>query len=66
MHHGGTTKMSKQAADGVVDSNCRVHETEGLFVMGNSVFPQVGFSNPTITIVALSLRLADHIKGLNS
>jgi len=66
MHHAGTTKMSKQAKDGVVDENCRVHGTEGLFVMGNSVFPHVGFSNPTITIVALSLRLADHIKGLES
>jgi len=66
MHHAGTTKMSSHPSDGVVDENCQVHETEGLFVIGNSVFPHVGFSNPTITIVALSLRLANHIKGLKS
>jgi choline dehydrogenase-like flavoprotein len=62
MHHAGTTKMSANPADGVVDEHCRVHDTEGLYVMGNSVFPHVGFSNPTITIVALALRLANHIK----
>lgn len=62
MHHAGTTKMSSLPEDGVIDENCRVHESTGLYVMGNSVFPHVGFSNPTVTIVALSLRLADHIK----
>lgn len=57
-HHMGTTRMGD---DGVVDRNCRVHGIENLFVAGSSVFPTVGYINPTLTIVALSLRLADHI-----
>jgi choline dehydrogenase-like flavoprotein len=63
MHHGGTTRMSAAPTDGVVDVNCAVHGTEGLFVMGNSVFPHVGFSNPTVTIIALALKLCDHIRS---
>jgi choline dehydrogenase-like flavoprotein len=47
---------------GVVDENCRVHGVENLFVAGCSVFPTSGTFNPTLTIVALALRLADHIK----
>ena len=58
----GTTRMSETAADGVVDRNCRVHGTENLFIAGSSVFSTAGFANPTFTIVALALRLADHLK----
>jgi glycine/D-amino acid oxidase-like deaminating enzyme len=57
-HHIGTTRM---ADDGVVDPDCRVHGIENLFVAGSSVFPTGGYVNPTLTIVALALRLADHI-----
>jgi len=63
MHHGGTTRMSAAAEDGVVDEHCQVHGTRGLYVAGNSVFSHTGFTNPTLTIVALALRLAGHIKG---
>jgi choline dehydrogenase-like flavoprotein len=57
----GTTRMSGDPADGVVDGNLRVHGTENLYVAGPSVFPTGGFANPTLTAVALSLRLADRL-----
>lgn len=63
-HHLGATRMAADSREGVVDANCRVHTVENLFVAGSSVFPQAGFSNPTFTIVALALRLADHLKTL--
>jgi choline dehydrogenase-like flavoprotein len=63
-HQMGTTRMSEDAGDGVVDPDCRVHGISNLFVAGSSVFPTSGTSNPTLTIVALALRLADHIKEL--
>lgn len=62
-HHLGTTRMADDPACGVVDRNCRVHGTENLFVAGSSVFPTSGHANPTLTIVALALRLARHIAG---
>ena len=46
----------------MVDADCRVHGTANLFVAGSSVFPTAGNANPTLTIVALALRLADHLK----
>jgi len=61
-HHAGTTRMDPDPAIGVVDSDGRVHGTDNLFVTGASVFPSAGFANPTLTILALALRLADHLK----
>jgi len=61
-HHMGTTRMHSDPTQGVVDANCRVHGLENLYVAGSSVFPTSGAANPTLTIVALALRLADHIK----
>jgi choline dehydrogenase-like flavoprotein len=58
-HHAGTTRMHEDPTDGVVDPHGRVHGTDDLFVGGASVFPSAGFANPTLTIVALSLRLAE-------
>jgi choline dehydrogenase-like flavoprotein len=63
-HHSGTTRMHRSAAEGVVDENCRVHGVSNLFIAGSSVFPTIGYANPTLTIVALALRLADHVKKL--
>lgn len=63
-HHMGTTRMSSMATEGVVDVNCRVHGTENLYVAGSSVFPTSGHANPTLTIVALALRLADYLRAL--
>jgi choline dehydrogenase-like flavoprotein len=48
---------------GVVDANCRVHGIGNLYIGGSSVFPTASAIFPTITIVALALRLADHIAG---
>ena len=55
--------MSEIPTHGVVDPNCRVHGLANLYLAGSSVFPTVGFANPTLTIVALALRLADHLNG---
>ena len=62
-HQMGTTRMHNDPTLGVVDANCRVHGMANLYVAGSSVFPTGGAHNPTLTIVALALRLADHIKG---
>jgi choline dehydrogenase-like flavoprotein len=61
-HHTGTTRMHKDPALGVVNENCRLHAVANLYVAGSSVFPTGSANNPTLTIVALALRLADHIK----
>jgi len=60
-HHMGTTRMHASALQGVVDPNCRVHDFANLYVAGSSVFPTAGANFPTITIAALSLRLAEHL-----
>ena len=61
-HHMGTTRMSDRSDQGVVDADCRVHGMANLYVAGSSVFPTSGSANPTLTIVALALRLAGHLK----
>jgi choline dehydrogenase-like flavoprotein len=62
-HHMGTTRMSDDPSRGVVDRNCKVHDIDNLYVAGSSVFPTSGSANPTLTLVALTLRLAEHLKG---
>jgi choline dehydrogenase-like flavoprotein len=61
-HHLGTTRMSDDPKTGVVDANCRVHGMENLYIAGRSVFPTSGYANPTLTIVALALRLGDELR----
>jgi len=63
-HHMGTTRMHDDPKKGVVDPNCRVHSMENLFIAGDSCFTTGGAINPTLTIVALSLRLSDHVKEM--
>jgi len=65
-HHMGTTRMSRDPRKGVVDADCKVHGLANLFVAGSSVFPTSGYANPTLTIVALAVRLADHLRELAS
>jgi choline dehydrogenase-like flavoprotein len=60
-HHMGTTRMSENPSEGVVDRHCQIHGVSNLYVAGSSVFPTVGMANPTFTIVALALRMAEHI-----
>jgi choline dehydrogenase-like flavoprotein len=62
-HTMGTTRMGTSRTNSVVDRDCRVHGYANLFVAGSSVFATGGYANPTLTIVALSLRLADTIDG---
>ena len=63
-HHMGTTRMAATPADGVVDADCRVFGIENLYLAGSSVFTTGSRANPTLTIVALAERLADHLAGL--
>lgn len=58
----GTTRMSEDPRDGVVDADCRAHGLSNLYVAGGSVVPTEGCAMITINIVALALRLADHLK----
>jgi choline dehydrogenase-like flavoprotein len=60
-HHMGTTRMSADPEEGVVDSDCRVHGMRNLWVAGSSVFATGGYANPTLTVVALAHRLADRL-----
>jgi len=62
-HLMGTTRMAADPKQGVVDADLRVHGTDNLYVASSSVFPTVGYTNPTLTIVALTLRLAEHLTG---
>lgn len=62
-HHMGTTRMHADPRRGVVDPDGCIHGMNDLFVAGSSLFPTSGYANPTFTIVALTLRLADHLKS---
>ncbi|MFN0074174.1 MAG: GMC oxidoreductase [Chloroflexota bacterium] len=62
-HPSGTTRMASSPKKGVVDSHCRVHGVPNLYVAGSSVFPTVGHANPTLMIVALAARLANHLRA---
>lgn len=64
-HHLGATRMAADPAAGVVDADCRVHGTSNLYIASGSVFPSGGYVNPTLTVVALALRLADHLSHSN-
>ncbi len=61
-HVMGTTRMGSDVSSSVVDPECRVHGYENLFVAGSSVFPTVGSANPTLTIIALALRLSETLQ----
>lgn len=62
-HHIGTARMANSPRDGVVDADGRVHGMANLYVAGSAVFPTSGQANPTLTIVAMTLRLAEHLKA---
>jgi choline dehydrogenase-like flavoprotein len=66
-HHIGTTRMATSALRGVVDENCRVHGVGNLFIASSSVFPTSSYANPTLMVLALAIRLSDHLeKTLNA
>jgi len=62
-HHIGTTRMAADPRHGVVDGNCALFELPNLYVASSAVFPTSGHANPTLTIVALSVRMAAHLKA---
>lgn len=61
-HHMGTTRMSSDPRTGVVNGDGRLHDVDNLYVAGSSLFPTVGAANPTLTIVALAVRQAQHLQ----
>jgi choline dehydrogenase-like flavoprotein len=65
-HHMGTTRMGSDPSSSVVDANCRTHDVENLWIASSSVFPTGGAANPTLTIGALSLRVAEHVDAVLS
>jgi choline dehydrogenase-like flavoprotein len=60
-HHIGTARMGSDPRTSVVDADCRVHSVRNLFVAGSAVFPTSSQANPTLTLIALSLRLGRHL-----
>lgn len=63
-HHMGTTRMADDPKKGVVNRDCQVHGIDNLFIAGSSVFPTSGYINPTVTLLALALRLAARLKSI--
>ena len=61
-HHVGTTKMGHDAKNSVVNKDCKVHSIQNLYIASSSVFPTSSQANPTLTITAMALRLANHLK----
>jgi choline dehydrogenase-like flavoprotein len=64
-HAMGTTRMADERSGGVVDADCKMYDAGNLFIAGGSVMPTAGWANPTLTIIALAVRLADHLKSLS-
>ena len=62
-HHMGTTRMSASPADGVTDADLKCHDLDNVYIASTSVFPAGGIANPTFTLVALALRLADRLQA---
>ena len=57
----GATRMGATAQEGVTDADCQVYGAPNLFVAVSSLLPTSGWANPTITIIALALRLGDYL-----
>ncbi|MFZ4289270.1 GMC oxidoreductase [Variovorax sp. HJSM1_2] len=62
-HHIGTTRMASSPALGVVDRHSAVFDAPNLFIASSSVFPTSSHANPTLTIVAMAIRLAEHLRN---
>ena len=60
-HQMGGARMAANADEGVVDCNLKVFGTENLYALGAATFPSGSFANPTLTALALAVRLADHL-----
>ncbi len=65
-HHMGTARMARSVDTGVVDANLKMFQTENGYVCSSAVFPTSSFSNPTHTLIALAIRLGDHLQSARS
>jgi choline dehydrogenase-like flavoprotein len=65
LHPAGATAMAKNPDEGVCDKNLKVFGLENLYIVSSSVFPHMAANPPTLTIVALALRIAEHLEGKN-
>lgn len=65
-HHIGTARMSADPKDGVVDANCKVHGVDNLYISSGAVMPTSSQANPTLTIVAISVRLGRYLASIGS
>ncbi len=63
-HHIGTARMGNDPRSSVVDADCRVHGVDNLYISSSAVFPTSSQANPTLTIIALALRLSSHLRSL--
>ena len=61
-HQAGTCRFGTDPASSVLDTNCRAHEVDNLYITDASFFPSIGSVNPTLTIIANALRVAEHIR----
>ena len=60
-HHIGTARMGRDVRTSVVNADCQVHSVLNLFIAGSAVFPTSSQANPTLTLIAMSLRLGSHL-----
>ncbi len=60
-HQAGTCRFGPDPKDSVLDLNCKAHELDNLYVVDAGFFPSIGAVNPTLTIIANALRVADHL-----
>jgi choline dehydrogenase-like flavoprotein len=61
-HQAGTLKFGRDKKTSVLDLNCKAHELDNLYAVDASFFPSVGAVNPSLTIIANALRVADHLQ----
>ena len=61
-HQGGTCSFGSDPASSVLNLNCRTHDVNNLYVVDGSFFPSQVGANPTLTIVANAIRVAEHLK----
>jgi choline dehydrogenase-like flavoprotein len=62
-HQAGTAKFGTDPATSVLDIDCKAHELDNLYLVDSSFFVSIGAVNPTLTIIANSLRVGDHLLG---
>jgi choline dehydrogenase-like flavoprotein len=60
-HQAGTARFGTDPATSVLDTNCKAHELDNLYVVDSAFFPSIGAVNPTLTIIANALRVGAHL-----